>query len=288
VNQHVAHRLDWSRQWIVYDQRVLYDCATAFAELLTHADLTYSVCKQLGEFWRAFYERNEAIVVSAVAENPTEDATATSPWITSAEWVAARAGVYEPGDIDALPISEGSSMMCWAYLSVNARRVLDNLPQNGSTPYGLLFLSALSAGSSASSLFLTPYLTTLSRVRPRDDESGRVGILPLAIYRFLALKTCLQSSRAQMRVPMLGLIRDPVTIGGMLAQHLPTLSKPISFRRALTTAGARRRERIIAEHVVCAVDHVLERLKLGLAECVQALNAYVYATALQVNVSGSD
>ena len=41
---------------------------------------------------------------------------------------------------------------------------------------------------------------------------------------------------------------------------------------------------MIAEHVVCIVDHVRKTLRLGLAECVQALNAYIYAAPLAASV----
>ena len=51
-----------------------------------------------------------------------------------------------------------------------------------------------------------------------------------------------------------------------------------------TTLDASAREKMIAEHVVCIVDHVRKTLGQGLAECVQALNAYIYAAPLAASV----
>ncbi|KAL1675073.1 hypothetical protein EV122DRAFT_292973 [Schizophyllum commune] len=281
VDRYLAPALTWSRLWLAFDGHVLYDSTASLCKLLTHADLTYSFCKQLGAFWDAFYARYEACTVRAQHQADAEGPeSGRGNWIASAEWVAMRAGFLDVEYSSPLSVTELQSRVCWNYLEVNVRRVLAKLPLDGSGPYKLLFLAALSNDCA-----LTPYMHVLSRTRPNCDlPCGLTGLLPLAVQRFAAMKSCLQSSPSQMRVPMYELIRDPITIGGTLAQFLLPTPNPMTSTMLFTALDASAREKMIAEHVVCIVDHIRKTLGLGLAECVQALNAYIYAAPLAASV----
>ncbi|KAL1755354.1 NYN domain-containing protein [Schizophyllum commune] len=238
-------------------------------------------CKQLGTFWDAFYTRYEVCTVRAQHQADAEGPeSGGGNWIASAEWVSMRAGFLDVEYSTPLAVTELQSRVCWNYLEVNVRRVLAKLPLAGSGPYKLLFLAALSNDCA-----LTPYMHVLSWTRPNCElPCGLTGLLPLAVQRFAAMKSCLQSSPSQMRMPMYELIRDPITIGGTLAQFLLPTPNPMTSTMLFTTLDASAREKMIAEHVVCIVDHVRKTLRLGLAECVQALNAYIYAAPLAASV----